>query len=265
MKKINVTLRKKVISHGRISLYLDFYPPIKNRDTGGLTRREFLKLYLISKPRTPIDKLENEENLRSAHLIKIRRQTELNKDNIYSAFEKERLLIKEIGEESFVAYFKKKAMRKYGSNATIWELAIYYFEKFLNDEDLAFSEISVGLITDYRDFLLQTKSKRAPDKKLSNNSALSYFNKLKATLKDAYKEAKLRIDINAAVGSIAEKESKKNFLTIEEARALAATECGIPIVKTVGLFAILTGLRYSDNVKLKWAEIEYMESQGYFI
>lgn len=265
MKKINVTLRKKAISHGRTSLYLDFYPPVKNPATGVSTRREFLKLYLINKPRSPIDKMENDENLRTAHLIKIRRQTEFNKDDVYSVFEKEQLIIKEIGEQSFLAYFKKQAAKKYGSNHDIWLLAIYYFESFLNNEDLAFSEISVGLISDYRDYLLQVRSKRNPTQALANNSAVSYFNKVKATLKAAYKEGKLRTDINAAVDGISEKESKRNFLTIEEARALATTDCKSPIVKSVGLFSILTGLRYSDIAKLRWSEIDYIDSQGYFI
>jgi hypothetical protein len=42
-----VNLRKKVLSTGKISLYLDFYPPIINPKTGKETRREFLKLYLF--------------------------------------------------------------------------------------------------------------------------------------------------------------------------------------------------------------------------
>lgn len=45
MKKTNVTLRKKVVSNGRLSLYLDFYPPIVNPETNLYTRGEFLKLY----------------------------------------------------------------------------------------------------------------------------------------------------------------------------------------------------------------------------
>src|SRR3970282_2505428 len=96
-RRINVTLRKKAISKGRQTLYLDFYPPIVSPETNELTRREFLKLYLYIRPRTPNEKISNDESLRTAELIKIRRQTELNKENIYSEFEKEQLLIKKIG------------------------------------------------------------------------------------------------------------------------------------------------------------------------
>jgi len=44
---VKVTLRQKQISKGRYSLYLDFYPAIKNNETGKLTRREFLGMYVF--------------------------------------------------------------------------------------------------------------------------------------------------------------------------------------------------------------------------
>lgn len=48
---IKVTLRKKAISKGRKSLYLDFYPPIPHPKTGKPTRREFLGMYIFEKPK----------------------------------------------------------------------------------------------------------------------------------------------------------------------------------------------------------------------
>ncbi len=34
MKKTKVTLRTKAIANGKLSLYLDFYPPYFNKETG---------------------------------------------------------------------------------------------------------------------------------------------------------------------------------------------------------------------------------------
>ena len=58
MEKINVTLRQKEISNGRLSLYLDFYPPILNPKTNEYSRREFLKIYLFKKPKDQIQKIQ---------------------------------------------------------------------------------------------------------------------------------------------------------------------------------------------------------------
>lgn len=262
--KTKVTLRKKAVTKGRQSLYLDFYPPIVNIETNKPTRREFLKLYLYVKPRNPIEKMENDETLRIANLIKNKRQTELSKDNIYSEFEKGQLQINAIGEESFIEYLKAQAEKRNGKNYSTWLIAIQHFVDFSQGRNLKFIEVTVPLINDFKDYLLNVKSKRKSIDKLSNNTALSYFNRIKATLKRAYKEGKLRVDINSNIESIKEKETKRNFLTLEEANRLAKTDCKNELVKKVSLFSILTGMRYIDIENLKWSEIEHFED-GYYI
>ncbi|WP_369618670.1 hypothetical protein [Flavobacterium sp. CFS9] len=62
----NVQLREKTISNGKISLYLDYYPPILNTETGQFTRRGFLKRYLFAKPSNQFQKHSNIENLHTA-------------------------------------------------------------------------------------------------------------------------------------------------------------------------------------------------------
>src|SRR5574343_494352 len=104
---IKVTLRKKPISKGRYSLYLDFYPAIPHPKTGKPTRREFLNLYISQKPKTSIDKQYNTETLKIGENIKQKKENFLNKPEIYSQYEKEQLRLKELGEQNFVEYFKK--------------------------------------------------------------------------------------------------------------------------------------------------------------
>ena len=41
----NVTLRQKPLRNDRISLYLDYYPAIRNPYTMKMSRREFLGIY----------------------------------------------------------------------------------------------------------------------------------------------------------------------------------------------------------------------------
>jgi len=263
-KKVKVTLLKKVISQGKKqSLYLDFYPPILDAATNKYTRREFLKIYLYTKPRTTIEKIANDENLHTAGLIQIKRQNEVSKDYIYSAFEQGQLLIKETGSASFMEYFENQAEKRTGSNYDIWITAMKYFSDFLKGRDIVFSKITVALIDDYKEYLLNAKSKKIPNRKLAVNTAHSYFSKVRATLKKAYKDGMLQIDVNAAIETIKEEESQRNFLHIEEAQLLYNTDCEKDVVKRVCLFAILTGLRYSDIEKLKWSELEYSKYDGY--
>lgn len=265
MKKINVTLRKRTLPSGKITLYLDFFPPIYNAKTRKFSRREYLGLYLISKPKNNIDKAMNSENLHKAEMICANRLNELNKQQIYTPFEQERLRLQEIGEKSFLQYLKQTAEIKTGNNAEIWKYAIIHFEKFLKNEDILMQEIDVTIIEDFREYILKAKCLKKKYQFLAQNTALSYFNKIKATLRKAYKKGLLLTDINAAVDSIKEQESQRNFLTMEEASRLFRTPCKKEIVKRVCMFSLLTGIRYSDIAKLTWEEVQYSKSEGYYI
>lgn len=265
MEKSNVTLRQKELKNGRISLYLDFYPPILNTKKNKYTRRDFLKIYLFKKPKDQIQKISNIENRRTAELIQAKRQNEISKKNIYTQFEQEQLQIQAIGHESFLKFFKKLGNKKIGNNLNIWNCAITHFEAFLEGQDLCFKDSTISLMEDYKDYLLTAKSLRDNGKTLSRNTALSYQNKLRTTLKKAYKEGKLRTDINAGLDSIKEQESQRNFLTLEEAKKLFETPCSNELVYQISMFSILTGVRYSDITKLLWSEVEYIENDGYYI
>lgn len=259
-----VKLREKKISGSRQSLYLDFYPAIPHPETGNPTRREFLGLYLFDKAKTPIDKQHNKETLQLAEQIRQKRENYLNKPEIYTGYEKEQLKIRERGEQNFVAYFKSLADKRKASNHDNWVSAYSYLEAFTKG-NLRFADINETFCNGFKEYLLTTKSNKSNKVTLSQNSALSYYNKLKATLKQAYKDGYLLSDLNAIIEPIKHAETRRNFLTIEELNSLVKTECNNPLLKRAALFSALTGLRFSDIKNLTWGELEYIEGNGYFI
>ena len=259
-----VTLRQKKISKGRQSLYLDFYPAIPHPETGEPTRREFLGLYIYEKPKTPINKQHNTETLQIGESIRQKRENFLNKPEIYSEYEKEQLRKKELGEQCFIEYFRKLANKRKASNHDNWVSALNYIEAFTNGK-LKFADLNEKFCTDFKEYLLTTKSNKSSKTTLAQNSAVSYFNKLKATLKQAYKDEYLTTDLNAKIEPIKQAETRRNFLTIEELNSLVKTECNNPLLKRAALFSALTGLRFSDIKNLVWGELEYIEGNGYFI
>jgi integrase len=261
---IKVKLRQKAISGNRQSLYLDFYPAIPHPETGELTRREFLGLYLFDKPKNPIDKQHNKENVQLAEQIRQKRENHLNKPEIYTGYEREQLKIKEQGEKNFVEYFKTLADKRKASNHDNWVSAYNYLETFTKG-NLKFSDLNEKFCNEFKEYLLTTKSNKSNKVTLAQNSAVSYFNKLKATLKQAYKDGYLPSDLNAKIEPIKQAETRRNFLTIEELNSLVKTECNNPLLKRAALFSALTGLRFSDIKNLVWGELEYIEGNGYFI
>lgn len=261
---IKVKLREKKISGNRQSLYLDFYPAIPHPETGEPTRREFLGMYLFDKAKNPIDKQHNTNTLQLAEQIRQKRENHLNKPEIYTGYEKEQLRIKEKGEQNFVAYFKSLADKRKASNHDNWASAYNYLETFTKG-NLKFADLNEQFCNEFKEHLLTTKSNKSNKVTLSQNSAVSYFNKLKATLKQAYKDGYLHSDLNSKIPPIKQAETQRSFLTIEELNSLVKTECNNPLLKRAALFSALTGLRFSDIKNLVWGELEYIEGNGYFI
>ena len=259
-----VSLRKKKISKGRKSLYLDFYPPIPHSETGEPTRREFLGLYIFEKCKTPFDKQHNIETLKISESIRQKKENFLNKPEIYSQYEKEKLLLKELGEKCFLEYFKMLAYKRKDSNHSNWVSAYNYLSDFANGT-LQFKNLNVPLLDEFKEHLLKAKSKRSSKTTLAQNSAVSYFNKVKAALKQAYKDGIIQEDLNAKVQPITAEETRKEFLTIEELNSLVKTPCNNLLLKSAALFSALTGLRFSDIQKMTWGMVELVNGEGYFL
>jgi len=261
---VKVSLRQKAISKNRQSLYLDFYPAIPHHDTGKPTRREFLGMYVLDKSKNPLDKQSNKETLQRAEQIRQKRENHLNKPEIYTGYEKEQLRLKQQGEQNFVTYFKDLAGKRKESNLKNWLSAFKYLEAF-TEGILKFADLNEKKCNDFKEYLLTTKSNKSSKTTLAQNSAVSYFNKVKAALKQAYKDGYLTSDLNAKIEPIKQVETRRNFLTIEELNSLVKTECNNPLLKQAAIFSAITGLRFSDIKNLVWGNIEYISNEGYIL
>ena len=251
MKAVKVTLREKKISKGRRSLYLDFYPAIKHPVTGKETRRDFLGLYIYEKPKSPFETQENKTNRALAENIRSDRHTEIQNGTYGFQNDTKR-------KTSFLDFFEKLVQKKYTSEGNYgnWKSAYLYLCDYF-EHGLTMGELDEYKIEDYKEFLLS--------RDLAQNTKHTYFNKLKATLKEAYKKGFIPKNYGSMVDNIKAAETKREFVTLEELKVLANTECDNEIVKTAFLFSALTGLRFSDIEKLKWEDLQGNDEKGYFI
>ncbi|RRB02062.1 site-specific integrase [Larkinella rosea] len=253
---IKVKLRRKPISDGRSSLYLDFYPAIPHPDTGKPTRREFLGLYVFNKPKTIVDKDQNKETISLAEGIRAKRQIDVQQGAYGFLSDRQR-------KTCFVAYFKQQVAKRSGSNQDNWTSALAYLEAFTGGT-IKMSDLTVKKCSEFREFLLSAPNRRNGDL-LAINSALSYFNKFKSALKDAFSDGLLGTDINARAASIKPEETSREFLTLEELQAVASTECAMPVLKVAAIFSALTGLRFSDIENLTWSEVRQSANGKYSV
>lgn len=243
-KKEIVRLRQKKLSNGDISLYLDIYYQ-------GKRSYEFLKIYLISKPRNEFDRAANKESLQLAQNIKAKRQLEVLNDNhgVYSSHKM---------NADFIEYFRAQHKKRVNNNTNPenFKATLNHFLKFIEVEKISFKEITEEIIQDFKTFLLRN---------LSQNSARTYYFVIGVILKSAAREGIINRNPFLNIKGISKEDTHREFLSLEELQKLAKTDSQDPLLKRAFLFSCLTGLRWSDIEKLKWSEISHSKNIGWHI
>jgi integrase len=252
-----IRLRKRLLPSGLTSLYLDIY-------INGKRSYEFLKLYLVPE-KTRADKDKNRVTLQLAEDVKAKRMVDLRNGEFgFKSMFKEDTL--------FYDYYRSMCERRLGDesrgNWGNWFSCLHHLMIYAPNEKLTFRDITPEWVAGFRDYLDKDAKAWAHDFRrrldyhpLAQNSKVSYFNKLRACLHQAFKDRIIQYDPSDGVESFASEEGTRMYLTIEELQRLSHTECRYPNVRTAFLFSCLTGLRRSDVERLTWGDVH--EQGGY--
>lgn len=255
-QKEPVKLREKPLANGSRSLYLDIY-------RNGKRHKEYLKLYLFD-AKTPAEKEQNRQTLATAQAVKAKRTIELQNGE-YS-------FTKQFKENTpFLEYYRNMVEERRKNpesqgNWGNWRSCLRYLEIYC-DETTTFRDVTPEFILGFKSFLENVEKdiykrttgvrrERDTFQGLSQNSKVSYFNKLRACINHAFDERIIAVNPLRGIEGFKAAESKRDYLTLEEVRILAKTSCRFPVLKRAFLFSCLTGLRKSDIQKLTWSEVE---------
>lgn len=184
-QKEPVKLREKKLANGNVSLYLDIY-------RNGKRHKEYLKLYLID-AKTYVEKEQNRQTLATAQAIKSKRMIEIqNGEYSFTHQFKE--------DTPFLEYYRKMVEERRKNpdsqgNWGNWRSCLRYLEIYC-DENTLFRDITPDFIIGFKEFLenveKDTHKRTGPRRErdtfqgLSQNSKVSYFNKLRACINKAY-------------------------------------------------------------------------------
>ena len=166
--------------------------------------------------------------------------------------------------ENFLKYFQLLARKRSGSNSDNWQSAVKYFEIFCKGK-CTMRDITERLAENFKEYLLKVPSRKSEKVTLSQNSAVSYFNKFKATLTQAYKDGYLIHDINKRIDCIKLLETSREYLTMEELNKLANISIDNDVLRRACLFTALTGLRHVDVKNLVWGNVFFDTDNGYYM
>lgn len=254
-----IRLRQRKMASGNTSLYLDIY-------LDGKRSYEYLNLYLVPE-KTRADKEKNKETLRLADAVRAKRVVELHDGRF--GFEGAYKL-----DTNFLDYYRMLCEKRHQNPESLgnwgnWYSALKHLERYCRP-DMTFRDVTPEFVQGFKDYLDRTarvrdkrkKAKTSEDlKPISNATKVSYFNKLRACINQAFEDRIMPHNPLRGIEGFKLEERERVYLTLDEVKAMAAAECKYPILKRAFMFSCLTGLRKSDIEKMKWKEVR---QQGEF-
>ena len=235
-----VTLRTRPLKKNMLSFYLDYYPGYRDKESMKVIRHESLGIYIYAEPKNQREQNFNAVMSEKAEAIRCRRFESIVNER-YNFFDKSKM------KGDFLAYYKK-TLRKHDQK---WEFVYLHFFNFVGGK-CSFEEIDVDLCNKFREYLLNAKQLRRPERPISRNSAVGYWSTFRGFLKILYRNKLIHSNVNDFLDKIEPEDVVKDYLSVDELYRLAETPCKIPILKTASLFSCLTSLRISDILTLRW-------------
>ena len=247
-----VTLRTKPVSKGRLSYYLDIYKD-------GKRSYEFLKLYLVPET-SPAAKVQNQNTEQAAKAIRNQREIDIiqGKGGIKQNGRGGKTLLLD-----WLEYCMKEAEENSQSNSVaINTKVVKVHVKAYKGENTRLADIDEEWCKGFIKYLSSAQSHNHKDKKtIKHSSANIYFGVFVSALNRAVKDGLISNNPTKNLDKhdrkpIKADKSNRPYLTIDELKAMIATDCKRNnVVKQAFLFACFTGLRISDIRNLKWQNI----------
>ena len=241
---------------GKISLYLEIYKGYIKEEgkIKHIRDYEYLDYFLYEKPKNQVEKQHNAEQLKFAEAVRAQRFLEIQ--NGTYGFNNVHLL-----NANFIEYFKKLAEERKESRGNYgnWDSALKQLVKYAG-KIVPFKNVTIEFCEGFKEFLLTNKTKT--EKPLAKNSVISYLNKLKAALNQAFDDKIINENPAKRIKNIKPDESNREYLTKEEVKALMETDCRYEVLKRAFLFSCFTGMRWSDINQLTWRYVRKSED-GY--
>jgi integrase/recombinase XerD len=240
--QMSVTLRKRKNADGTTTLRLDIYH-------NGQRTVETLKHLKLAKPSNLLDREQNKKRMQQAEEIAVTRAAELEANNYSMVTDAGKKTIVTIWMQNYVDSYTKKDKRN-------MQGALNRFSAFLGEEKktgLTFGNLNALLIEDFIEFL---------EANSTGEGALSYYSRFKKMVKQAYRKKLMKDNVLDFVErKVKGKAKRKDTLTLDELKILAATPTESLEVRKAFLFCCVSGLRWIDVKLLKWQSINLESRQ----
>lgn len=273
--KDNPRLEQRLLSDGRISLYLEYYLGRQSEpvyDEAGnpvlyqsgkmagspkyrvkhIRRKEILNLYLIANPKTPFDKTQNRETLQLAKKIRFEREQTLLEN-------KEGYRLKKDRQIDFLQYFQTYIDSYTKKDIRMLKIALQRFKDFLNDTP-EYKRFATGLKPEQMSKDMMVAFTEYLQSRSVGEGAKSIYQRFKKVVKYAIDHDDMtKNPCNGVSIKIDDQILRKDVLSLDEEKALIAThyEGENPNIRRAFIMCLYCGLRFCDVKDLTFANVDY--------
>ena len=271
--KDNPRLEQRLLADGQISLYLEYYlgrvsEPVLDAsgdpvlyESGKMAgtpkfrikhirRKENLNLYLIAKPKSPIDREHNRETLILAEKIRFERQQDFLED-------REGYRLKKHIKINLLDYFAEFAESANIADKLVLVGALRNFREFLKEEYPQYSNcilarnLSKEMMQKFVDFLVDNHK---------GQGAETYYKRFKRLVNYAVEQGVIAVSPCKGISTPKlDDVLAKDILSQEEMMQLFATHYDgeNPEIRRAFAMTCLTGIRRCDIVRLRYSDVDY--------
>jgi hypothetical protein len=174
---------------------------------GAKVQYEWLNLHIYENPKTNTEKDHNKETMLLAESIKAKRLLDQQTSNhgFASAVK---------GKVRFLDYFKKLADRKRNDsngNYGNWQSVYEHLKNYIGRKEYSLDQIDEDFLEGFKQYLQGNITRLGKKQKLEANSSLSYYNKVKAALREAYVNKMIKDNPSSRVESGRQSQTISHF------------------------------------------------------
>jgi integrase/recombinase XerD len=271
--KENPKLGQNTLADGRVSLYLEYYlgrEEIAVLDKNGQQvlydsgkmigkpklsikhnrRKENLSLYIVDKPRTPIERQKNKETLELAMKIRHEREQELKESLNGYRLKKDRKI-------NFLDYFQAYNDNYTKKNFRMMHMALNRFKDFL---EINYPQYKASIKPEQLNKDMMILFVEYLQSKSVGEGAKSVYQRFKKLILYAIEHDVMTK--NPCVGVVCKADEqilRKDVLSLEEEKVLMNTHYKNenPEIQRAFIFCLYTGVRYCDVIDLKYTDVDY--------
>lgn len=241
---MGVTLGKKQLNKGRISLYLNY-------SHNGKRRKEYLGI-ILEAPVTPEARAENKNKILIAKQIRAKKELEFL--SVEYALNKTAETFEDILPEApsngpdFFRIMNEYLSTYYKKDKKMVKSTILHLRTFNKKKILPINKITREFCVDFLDYLRS---------KLRGNTPIGYFKKFRMCINKCVEKKLISHNPTNGIRLSQFDEVTKEILTLKEIQKLAVTSCPNNEVKRAFLFSCYCGLRWCDVYQLRYKDVDF--------